>query len=212
MPATKATVVALLLGLATSAALSASPTSDQAVFRDTYQQLVEINTTFSEGSCTRAAQGMAVRLRDAGMPERDIHVIVPPEWPTQGSLVAILHGSTTQLEPILLLAHIDVVEASREDWERDPFKLIEENGYFYARGVADNKAMAAIFVDALVRYTQTGYQPERTIKLALSCGEETASLFDGAKYLVEKLDKSGGHLACAAEGCGHRQDLAAGKT
>jgi acetylornithine deacetylase/succinyl-diaminopimelate desuccinylase-like protein len=185
MPATKATVVALLLGLATSAALSASPTSDQAVFRDTYQQLVEINTTFSEGSCTRAAQAMAVRLRDAGMPERDIHVIVPPEWPTQGSLVAILHGSTTQLEPILLLAHIDVVEASREDWERDPFKLIEENGYFYARGVADNKAMAAIFVDALVRYTQTGYQPERTIKLALSCGEETASLFDGAKYLVE---------------------------
>ena len=81
MPATKATVVALLLGLATSAALSASPTSDQAVFRDTYQQLVEINTTFSEGSCTRAAQAMAVRLRDAGMPERDIHVIVPAaEW------------------------------------------------------------------------------------------------------------------------------------
>lgn len=185
MHGTITTVLTLVLGLLTSTILNASSAGDQAVFRDTYQQLVEINTTFSEGSCTRAAQAMAVRLSDAGMPEQDIHVIVPPEWPTQGKLVAILHGSKAKLEPMLLLAHIDVVEARREDWERDPFKLVEENGYFYARGTADNKAMAAIFVDALVRYKQIGYQPERTIKLALTCGEETASLFDGAKYLVE---------------------------
>ena len=118
---------------------------------------------------------MAKRLKDAGIPEQDIHVIVPPDWPEQGNLVASLRGSTADSDPILLLAHIDVVEARREDWERDPFTLIEENGYFCARA-ADDKAMAAIFVDALIRYQRTGYRPGRTIKLALTCGEETLYL------------------------------------
>jgi acetylornithine deacetylase/succinyl-diaminopimelate desuccinylase-like protein len=157
----------------------------QAELREIYQQLIEINTTLSAGSCTEAAQAMAGRLKAAGIPQRDIHVIVPPDWPTQGNLIASIPGTSTDLGPILLLAHIDVVEARREDWERDPFKLVEENGYFYARGAWDDKAMAAIFVDALARYKRTGYQPERTIKLALTCGEETPNTFNGVSYLLE---------------------------
>jgi acetylornithine deacetylase/succinyl-diaminopimelate desuccinylase-like protein len=162
-----------------------APQSNQAELREIYQQLIEINTTLSAGSCTEAAQAMAGRLKAAGIPQQDIHVIVPPDWPTQGNLIASIPGTSTDLGPILLLAHIDVVEARREDWERDPFKLVEENGYFYARGAWDDKAMAAIFVDALARYKRTGYQPERTIKLALTCGEETPNTFNGVSYLLE---------------------------
>jgi acetylornithine deacetylase/succinyl-diaminopimelate desuccinylase-like protein len=166
-------------------AWSANLTDDQAAFRGIYKQLIEINTTLSAGSCTEAAQAMADRLSSAGMPDQDIHLIVSPQWPNQGNLVAILNGTKPDLAPLLLLAHIDVVEAKREDWERDPFILIEEDGYFYARGARDDKAMAAIFVDAMVRYLQTGYQPERAIKLALTCGEETPNTFNGVSYLLE---------------------------
>ncbi len=86
---------------------------------------------------------------------------------------------------MLLLAHIDVVEAKRSDWKRDPFKLVEENGYFYARGAIDDKAMAASYVDALIRYKEEGFKPKRTIKLALTCGEETDSHFNGVSYLLK---------------------------
>ena len=172
------------LGLAANS-WTAIPDDNQAELRGIYRQLIEINTTLSAGSCTEAAQAMAGRLKAAGVPNGDIHVIVPPDWPTQGNLVASIPGSSSDKGPILLLAHIDVVEAKREDWERDPFKLVEENGYFYARGASDDKAMAAIFVEALARYKRTGYQPERTIKLALTCGEETPNTFNGVSYLLE---------------------------
>jgi len=135
--------------------------ADDAAFRDLYRELVEINTTLSSGSCTEAAEAMGKRLEAAGFPAGDVHLVVPPEWPAQGNLVAIYPG-TAEIPPLLLLAHIDVVEAKREDWERDPFTLIEENGYFYGRGVADDKAMAAIFTDALIRMRQEGYRPQRT--------------------------------------------------
>ena len=94
---------------------------------------------------------------------------------------------TSSIKPILLLAHIDVVEAKREDWTRDPFKLVEENGWFYARGASDDKSMAAIFTDSLIRYKKEGYKPRRDIKLALTCGEETAGagLFDSVRWLVQ---------------------------
>ncbi|MEO7239798.1 MAG: M20/M25/M40 family metallo-hydrolase, partial [Sphingomicrobium sp.] len=88
------------------------------------------------------------------------------------------------VKPLLLLAHIDVVEAKREDWVRDPFKLIEEKGYFYARGSSDDKAMAAVWVDSLIRFQKQGYTPRRTIKLALTCGEETNGAFNGAEWLA----------------------------
>lgn len=153
-------------------------------FRAIYKELVEIDTTLSAGSCTEAAEAMAAHLKAAGYPPGDLHLIVPPERPKDGNLVAVLPGTDANAKPLLLLAHIDVVEARREDWARDPFKLVEENGYFYARGASDDKAMAAVFVDAMVRFKKEGYAPARTIKMALTCGEETPETFNGVKYLI----------------------------
>ncbi len=107
-----------------------------------------------------------------------------------GNLVALLHGTDKKAKAILLLAHIDVVEAKREDWVRDPFTLVEEDGYFYGRGTADDKAMAAIFVDAMMRYKKSGYKPTRDIKMALTCGEETPYDFDGAQIPGRKQSRS----------------------
>jgi len=175
----------LLLLLGSMPAQSAAPGPDQLAFRDLFRELVETNTTLSSGNCTEAAEKMAARLRKAGMPEEDIHLFAVPDHPREGGLVAILPGRDAAVRPMLLLAHIDVVEAKREDWTRDPFTLFEEDGYFYARGVADDKAMASIWVDTLVRFLQQGYQPKRTIKMALTCGEETNGAFNGAEYLAE---------------------------
>lgn len=177
-------VLVLILTLCCGPIGASEPTSDQLAFRELYRELVETNTTLSSGSCTEAAEKMGARLRAAGMPAEDIHVLTAPGHPKEGSLVAVLPGSDEALEPMLLLAHVDVVEAKREDWTRDPFTLIEEDGYFYARGAVDDKAMAAIWVDTLVRFLQDGYQPPRTVKLALTCGEETAGAFNGAENLA----------------------------
>ena len=103
---------------------------------------------------------MAKRLTDAGLPPSDVQVIVPPEFPKQGNLVAVLKGSDRKRPAMLLLAHIDVVEARRADWQRDPFKLVEENGYFYARGANDDKAMAAAFVDTPGALSQGRFPPQ----------------------------------------------------
>jgi acetylornithine deacetylase/succinyl-diaminopimelate desuccinylase-like protein len=169
--------------LAAAPALAqADPT--EAEFRATYKELVETNTTLSAGSCTLAADRMAARLKAAGFPESDLHLITVPEHPKEGNLVAVLPGSDPKLKAILLLAHIDVVEANRDDWQRDPFTLIEENGFFFARGSSDDKAQAAVWVDTLARFKRDGYRPKRTIKMALTCGEETAGAFNGAQYLA----------------------------
>lgn len=157
---------------------------DQQAFFGLYKELIETNTTLSEGSCTEAAAKMAARLKAAGFKDEQLIAFSTPEDPKDGGLVAIYPGSTQQ-RPILLLAHIDVVEAKREDWERDPFKLVEENGYYYARGAVDDKAQAAIWVDTLARFAKAGYKPKRTIKLALTCGEETSGAFNGAEYLAK---------------------------
>jgi acetylornithine deacetylase/succinyl-diaminopimelate desuccinylase-like protein len=153
-------------------------------FRELYKELVETNTTLSAGSCTLAAERMAARLKAAGFPDSDLHPFAAPDHPKEGGLVAIYPGRDPKLKAILLLAHIDVVEAKREDWTRDPFKLVEENGYFYARGASDDKAEAAIWVDTLIRYRSEKYQPRRTLKVALTCGEETAGAFNGADWLT----------------------------
>ena len=158
---------------------------DQAAFRELYKELVETNTTLSAGSCTLAAERMAARLRAAGMPADRVNVLFTSEHPKEGSLVAVYPGTSKKLRPMLLLAHIDVVEANRADWTRDPFTLIEEGGYFYARGTADDKSQAAIWTDTLARFAKAGYKPARTIKLALTCGEETSGAFNGADWLTK---------------------------
>lgn len=157
---------------------------DQLAFRDLYKALVEINTTLSVGSCTQAAEAMGARLKAAGFPAEDVKVVVADGHPKEGSLVAILHGTDPKSKPMLLLAHIDVVEANRADWTRDPFKLVEENGYFFGRGTSDDKAQAAIWVDSLVRLKQAGFKPRRDIKMALTCGEESEA-YNGIEDLVK---------------------------
>ena len=111
--------------------------------------------TLSADNCIGAVEAMAAWLKSAGYPDTDIHQIAPPDRPKKSNLVALLHGTDKKAKAILLLAHIDVVEAKREDWVRDPFTLVEEDGYFYGRGTADDKAMAAIFVDAMMRYKKS---------------------------------------------------------
>ena len=156
---------------------------DQQAFRGLYKELVETNTTYSSGSCTLAAGRMAARLKAAGYEDRDLTLFSVPEHPKDGGLVAVLDGTDAKARPILLLAHLDVVEAKREDWTRDPFTLIEENGFFYARGASDDKAMAAIFTDTMIRL-RSEKRPRRAVKFALTCGEEHNGPFDGAEWLA----------------------------
>ena len=176
-------IMTLLAGQTQAADAPLRP--DQLAFRGLYEELVETNTTLSEGSCTLAAERMAARLRAAGFADADLTLFAAPENPKEGGLVAVYRGSSRKVKPILLIAHIDVVEARRADWTRDPFTLIEEGGYFYARGSADDKSMAAVWVDALVRFKQQNYKPRRSVKLALTCGEETNGAFNGAQWLTE---------------------------
>ncbi|MBV8513948.1 MAG: M20/M25/M40 family metallo-hydrolase, partial [Acidobacteria bacterium] len=171
---------------------TAQPAAQQATgdpglerFRLIYKELVETNTTLSAGDCTLAARKMAERLKAAGYPDADLHIFEPEGHPKEGGLIAVLDGSDLNAKAILMLAHVDVVEAKREDWTRDPFQLIEEGGYFYGRGVADMKAQAAIWVDNMIRYREEGFKPKRTIKLALTCGEETNSALNGAGWLAK---------------------------
>jgi acetylornithine deacetylase/succinyl-diaminopimelate desuccinylase-like protein len=174
--------------LAAFSAFAAPPQDSQAGeqrFRGLYKELVETNTTLSAGSCTLAAERVAARLKAAGFPDGDLHPFAAPDHPKEGGLIAVYPGRDPKLKAILLLAHIDVVEAKREDWARDPFTLVEENGSFYARGASDDKAEAAIWVDTLIRYRTENYHPRRTLKVALTCGEETAGAFNGAEWLTK---------------------------
>jgi acetylornithine deacetylase/succinyl-diaminopimelate desuccinylase-like protein len=179
---------------------------DQVAFLVLYKELVETNTTLSAGSCTLAAERMAAHLKAAGYADKDVTLFSVPEHPEEGGLVAVLHGTSNAAKPMLLLGHLDVVEAKREDWTRDPFTLIEENGYFYARGSADMKAMDATWVDALMRFKQSGYHPRRTIKLALTCGEETTNAFNGAEWLAKDRPELISAAFALNEGGGGRTD------
>lgn len=182
---TLSTVLTSALLLAAPAiAAEAQPRPDQIAFRDLYRELVETNTTLSAGSCTLAAERMAARLKASGFADSQLTLFATPENPKEGGLVAVYPGTSRTAKPILLLSHIDVVEAKREDWERDPFKMVEENGYFYGRGTSDDKAHSAVWVDTLIRFQQAGYKPKRTVKVALTCGEETSGAFNGAQWLA----------------------------
>jgi acetylornithine deacetylase/succinyl-diaminopimelate desuccinylase-like protein len=158
---------------------------DQAEFRALYEELVETNTTLSEGSCTEAAAKMGARLKSAGFADTDLTYFADPAHPREGGLVAVLKGTDPRAGPILMIAHLDVVEARREDWTRDPFTLVEEGGFFYARGAFDDKAQAAIWTDSFIRIKRGDYRPKRTLKLALTCGEESVQAFNGVEWLVK---------------------------
>jgi acetylornithine deacetylase/succinyl-diaminopimelate desuccinylase-like protein len=160
-------IIFLLLVCITSVDAIAQP--DQALTREIFKELIEINTTNSTGSTTIAAEAMAKRLREAGFTDKDIFIGGPNE--RSGNLVATLRGNTNR-KPLLLLAHLDVVEALREDWTTDPFKFEEIDGFYYARGSRDDKAMAAIFVANLIRMKKEKFTPDRDIIVALTDDEE----------------------------------------
>ncbi len=182
----KRVLLATLLLSGAASVQAADPRPDQIAFRGLYKELIETNTAASNGSCTEAAQKMAARLKAAGYPDADLVQFAAPDHPKDGGLVAILHGSDSKAKAVLLLAHIDVVEAKREDWVRDPFVLTEEDGKLYGRGTIDDKAQAAIWTDSLIRLRQEGFKPKRTLKMALTCGEEGGgSGFNGARWLVQ---------------------------
>ncbi len=146
-----------------------APRANDALALAIYRELVEINTITATGDTAQAAEAMARRLRDAGFAASDVQVFKPA--PRKGNLVARLRGSGAR-RPLLLLAHIDVVEARGEQWQTDPFRLTEKDGYFHGRGTSDDKFMAAAFVANLIRYRQEGYQPQRDIVLVLETDEE----------------------------------------
>jgi acetylornithine deacetylase/succinyl-diaminopimelate desuccinylase-like protein len=149
--------------------------------RDIYKQLIEINTTDSVGSTTVAAEAMAQRLRDAGYPAGDVQVLGPN--PRKGNLVARLRGTGAR-KPMLMICHLDVVEARREDWSMDPFQFVEKDGYFYGRGSGDIKDGDAILMAAMIRLKQENFQPDRDIILALTADEEGGK-FNGVDWLIK---------------------------
>jgi acetylornithine deacetylase/succinyl-diaminopimelate desuccinylase-like protein len=161
-----AVMLCLVLG-APDKAMALTP--QQQLAYDIYRELVEINTVTETGDTARAADAMAARLLTAGFDSNDVQVFKPA--PRKGNLVARLRGSGAR-KPLLLVAHIDVVEARRDDWTYDPFKLTEKDGWFYGRGSSDDKFMAATFVTNLIRYKQEGFKPDRDIVLVLETDEE----------------------------------------
>ena len=136
---------------------------------DIFKQLIEINSTDSVGSVTAAAEAMAQRFRDAGFPETDIQILGPND--RKKNVVVRLHG-TGKHKPLLLIGHLDVVEAHREDWTVDPFTFVEKDGFFYGRGTQDMKSGDAIMATTLIRFKKEGFKPDRDIILALTADEE----------------------------------------
>ena len=198
----------LLAALVAAPAAAQGLRPDQAAFRELFKALVETDTTLSAGSCTLAAERIAARLKTAGFADADITLFATPEHPREGGIVAVLAGSDRKAKPILLLGHLDVVEAKRADWTRDPFTMIEEDGFLYGRGTFDDKAQAAIWTDTLIRYKAAGKVPRRTLKLALTCGEETTNAFNGADWLAKNKPALIAAEYALNEGGGGRYDTA----
>jgi acetylornithine deacetylase/succinyl-diaminopimelate desuccinylase-like protein len=197
----------ILLGsLACFGASTMPPEPDQKLAREIYKEMVEIRSGFTTGSTTPIAEGVAKRLRAEGFPDSDI--FVGGAIPAKHNLVVRYHG-TGKLKPLLLLAHIDVVEAKREDWSMDPFVFTEKDGYFYGRGTADDKAQAAVWVANLIRYKREGYKPDRDLIVALTADEEGGGPYNGVDWLLKEHRELMDAEFCLNEG--GRGEMAGGK-
>ena len=178
---------AKLLALALLAPLSVRAqralTTDQAEARAIFQQLIEINTSYKEGSTSPAAHAIAARFLGAGFPAADVHVL-GPAGDKDSNVVVRMQGSSKLLKPILLIAHLDVVEALRTDWSIDPYKLTERDGFFYGRGTSDIKGGATTIAEALLRLKREHIVPERTLIMALTAGEEGGGGYNGIDWLI----------------------------
>ena len=178
----KRTVIAILLLVVASTPSFAQTTKWDSLARSLFKELVEINTSQSTGSTLAAAQAMAARLKSAGFPDSD--VVVLENAPKKGNLVARLRGRNTGRKPVLLLSHIDVVEANAEDWTLPPFQFIERDGTFFGRGVADDKDEGAIHLALIMRMREERYVPDRDIIVALTADEEGGGA-NGVSWLLQ---------------------------
>lgn len=175
---------AAILIAATAQAQAAD--AGKSAFREIYREMVETDSSPTTGSCTQVVRAAEARLTAAGFAADDLQVVIPENKPDDGNIVARIRAPGAKKKGVLLLAHIDVVDAKRADWERDPFKLIEENGFFHGRGAEDDKAMAAVFLDLMLRLkSERGFKPRRDLILALTCGEETSNRVNGVDYLLK---------------------------
>jgi acetylornithine deacetylase/succinyl-diaminopimelate desuccinylase-like protein len=163
-------------------AATTSPEPERQLVRAIYEELVNTNTSYETGKTTPAAEAMAKRLLDAGFARED--VFVGGAAPHKANVVVRYRG-TGGARPLLLLAHLDVVEAKKEDWSFDPFVLLEKDGYFYGRGTGDDKAQAAIWVGNLIRYKREGLRPARDLIVALTADEEGGGPYNGVDWLLQ---------------------------
>jgi acetylornithine deacetylase/succinyl-diaminopimelate desuccinylase-like protein len=179
---TRGTALLWILLAASHTLAQPLPGGERALAREILRQLIEIPTTAADGATTRAAQAMADRLLAAGFPPADVHVLGPD--PRTGNLVARLRGTDPRMRPVLLMAHIDVVPALRQDWSMDPWALVERDGFFYGRGTTDNKAGAAMLVANFIRLKREGWQPHRDLIVVLTGDEETRQ--EGIQWLLKE--------------------------
>jgi len=191
---------ALALGAASAAM---PPDADRQLAREIYKEMIESRSGFTTGSTTPIAEMVAARLRAAGFPDSDI--FVGGASPKKANVVVRYRAGTAGAgprKPILLLAHIDVVEANREDWSTDPFQFIEKDGYFYGRGTSDDKAQAAVWIANLLRYKREGFKPDRDIVVALTADEEGGGPYNGVIWLLKNKRELIGADLCLNEGGG----------
>src|SRR5580704_11377518 len=179
----------LILGLAVSSgawAASASPVppaQDRDLARDMLRTLVEINTTHAHGS-TEAAKAIQAWVLTAGFPSGDVVLLAPPDRPTKGNVVVRYRGKHSR-DPVLFLGHLDVVEAKPEDWSVDPFKLTQQEGWFYGRGTIDMKDGDAALAESLIRLRREKFVPDRDVIVAFTADEEAGGDSNGPAFLLK---------------------------
>src|SRR5271168_5253866 len=174
--------VLVFVALASAGAQTVRPDTEKQLAHDIYKEFIEIQSGYTTGATTPVAQAAAARLKAAGFPDADI--FVGGASPKKANLVVRYHGTGAR-KPLLLLAHIDVVEAKREDWSMDPFLLTEKDGFFYGRGTGDDKAQAAVWIANLIQYRKEGFKPDRDIIVALTADEEGGGPFNGVDWLIK---------------------------
>jgi acetylornithine deacetylase/succinyl-diaminopimelate desuccinylase-like protein len=175
-------LLAVSLHGTTVCAQSMRPEPEKQLAHDIYKDFIEIQSGYTTGSTTPVAEAAAARLKAAGFPDSD--TFVGGAIPKKANLVVRYHGTGAH-KPILLLAHTDVVEAKREDWNMDPFQFLEKDGFFYGRGTGDDKAQAAVWIANLIRYKQEGFKPDRDIIVALTADEEGGGPYSGIQWLLK---------------------------
>lgn len=181
---------ALTFGLAAATSVWAHsapplpPPADQQLARDMLKSLVEINTTHAHGS-TEAAKAIQRWLLSAGFPASDVVLLAPADHPTKGNVVVRYRGKRSS-DPVLFLGHLDVVEAKPEDWSVDPFKLTQQERWFYGRGTIDMKDGDAALVESLIRLKREKFVPDRDLIVAFTADEEAGGDANGPAFLLKE--------------------------